>query len=265
MNRQSIKPVPEATPVIVALDFGDLTVALKLARELKPQTPWFKVGCQLFARHGYQAVKELRSLDCKVFVDLKVNGLPVTDYHLGKLIGQLGVDLVDIHVALGSSSLNKFISGLRETSGRLPKVLGVTVLTSKSDASHISPEMNRIDTVLHLAHQAKEAGLDGVVAAVSDTRLLKERLGSDFLVLTPGIRPANEAKHEQLQAATPVEAVVAGSDYLVIGRPITSASSPARALEEIRIDISKTDSENKPSGRSTHTSSNSSSWYYAIR
>jgi orotidine-5'-phosphate decarboxylase len=226
------QPAQDAPPVVVALDFPDLDSALGLVSKLGPQRCWYKVGCQLFARYGRQAVDKLVAQGCDVFVDLKVNGYPKTDYALGRSIATWRVRLVDIHLALGEESIREFLEGLR-TVDPAPKVLGVTVLTSHSDASQFGVSESRRDVVMRLASRATKIGLDGVVAAASDVRDIKASVGEDFLVVTPGIRPSGSPTHEQRQVATPAEAVRAGANYLVVGRPITQSPHPRKALEDI--------------------------------
>ena len=225
--RQSAQGAP---PVVVALDYHDLGEALALVDLLGAQRCWYKVGCQLFARYGRQAVDQLVRRGCDVFVDLKVNGHPRTDYALGRSIATWGVRLVDIHLALAEESIREFLHGL--AADPQPYVLGVTVLTSHSDISQSAVAEDRGDMVLRLASRAKDIGLDGVVAAVSDVPNIKA-LHKDLLVVTPGIRPVGSPRHEQKEVATPFGAAKAGADFLVVGRPITKAERPEKALESI--------------------------------
>jgi len=191
------------------------------------------VGCQLFAQHGRRAVDELVKRRHDVFVDLKVNGHPATDYALGQDIATWDVRLVDIHLSLGEEAIQEFLRGLGSRENRT-KVLGVTVLTSHADVSTLGLQGDRHETVLRLAGFARRMGLDGVVAAAADVRYIKERY-KDFLVVTPGIRPSGSPAHEQRHVATPSEATKAGADFLVIGRPITKAKAgdPREALRAI--------------------------------
>ncbi len=226
--RQSAQSGPR---VVVALDTPDLEQALALVEKLGTLSCWYKVGCQLFARYGRRAVDELVNQGCDVFVDLKVNGHPATDYALGQDIATWDVRLVDIHLSLGEEAIQEFLRGLESRENRT-KVLGVTVLTSHADVSTLGLREDRHETVLRLAGFARRMGLDGVVAAAADVPYIKERY-KDFLVVTPGIRPSGSPAHEQRHVATPSEATKAGADFLVIGRPITQATNPREALEAI--------------------------------
>jgi len=227
-HRQSAQKGP---CVVVALDSPNLEKALGLVDELRGLQCWYKVGCQLFARYGRRAVDELVELHRDVFVDLKVNGHPATDYTLGQDIATWNVRLVDIHLSLGEAMIRQFLEGLGSAQNR-PKVLGVTVLTSHADVSALGLQECRRETVLRLAGFAKRMGLDGVVAAAADVPYIKERY-KDFLVVTPGIRPSGSPAHEQRHVATPFGATKAGADFLVIGRPITEADDPREALRAI--------------------------------
>lgn len=250
-------------PVVVALDYDELDAAVQLVERLRPSrclTSWFKVGCQLFARYGRRAVDELLKRDCRVFVDLKVNGVPDTDLSLGRSIASWGVGLVDIHLTLGKRSMERFLEGVRDCDPR-PQVLGVTVLTSHSDVATFGPDMKRETMVLWLAHLARESGLDGVVAAAGDVATIKREIGQDFLVVTPGIRPRGAPSHEQRQLATPKSAADAGADFLVIGRPITQATSPCDALAQIVAEVAGTPQEGAVPGASI---SSEWSWPRAI-
>ena len=241
------QPTQDAPPIVVALDFRDLDSALELVDLLGAQACWYKVGCQLFARYGRRAVDELIARSCKVFVDLKVNGHPKTDYALGRSIAAWRVGLVDIHVALGKESISRFLEGLGHAESR-PKVVGVTVLTSHANVLHFGVNESRRDIVLRLASIARESGLDGVVAAASDVRDIKDHLGKDFLVVTPGIRPSGSPTYEQRQVATPAEATRAGANYLVVGRPVTAAPDREKALKSILDEVAGTVSASSPLG-----------------
>lgn len=229
--RQDRQSAQKGPCVVVALDSPNLEKALGLVDELRGLRCWYKIGCQLFARHGRRAVDELVKRGRDVFVDLKVNGHPATDDALGREIATWGVRLVDIHLALGRKAILGFLEGLGSRETR-PKVLGVTVLTSHADVSTLGLREDRHETVLRLAGFAKKVGLDGVVAAAADVPYIKKRY-EDFLVVTPGIRPSGSPAHEQRHVATPFGATKAGADFLVIGRPITQAANPREALEAI--------------------------------
>ena len=225
--------------VVVALDYHNLEDALALVESVRHLTSWFKMGCQLFARCGRAAVDALRDKHCEIFVDLKVNGTPRTDFALAQAVAAWDVRLVDIHLTLGEQGVRGFLDGIDRCPSDRPAVLGVTVLTSYSDVPQFGWGATREDTVMRLATMAKRMGLDGVVCAARDVAPIRSALGEDLKLVTPGIRPAGAPHDDQQQVATPTLAVEAGADFLVIGRPITRSADPAselrRVLDEVEL------------------------------
>ncbi len=220
-----------SVPVLIAaLDLPDLDAAARVVERLRPAVEWFKVGSMLFTASGPDAVRMVRATGGEVFLDLKFHDIPQTIAGGVAAAARLGASLVTVHCAAGLAAL-RAAAGAARGSGTPLRVLGVTRLTSEGG------RLGRV--VLGAAERAKEAGLDGVTAAVRDARAIKARCGQDFRVLTPGIRPAGGAAHDQVRIATPAQAVRAGADYVVVGRPITSAPDPLAAAEAVLAEIAR--------------------------
>jgi orotidine-5'-phosphate decarboxylase len=223
--------------IIVALDFSAVEEARALAGRLGGRVGMFKVGSQLFTAGGPSFVRELTGRGEKVFLDLKFHDIPNTVAGAVSAACQLGVSLLDVHALGGRAMMEAAVGALPAMGARL---LAVTVLTSMDEAAHAGVGLGGqvADSVRRLAALAKETRLDGVVASPHEVPLIREVCGSDFLVVTPGIRPAGAAKGDQARAATPRAALDAGSDLLVVGRPITAAPDPLRALDDLLAEIS---------------------------
>ncbi len=227
-----------APVLIVALDLPDLETARRLAERLRPAVEWFKVGSMLFTSAGPDAVRMVRAAGGQVFLDLKFHDIPQTVSGGITAAARLGAALVTVHCAAGPVALQA-AAGAARASGAPLRVLGVTRLTSEGG------RLGR--AVLSAAQQAQDAGLDGVTAAVRDARAIKIRCGQDFRVLTPGIRPAGQAADDQMRVATPAAAVRAGSDYIVVGRPIIAAPDPLAAARAVLSDIERAARRTTPS------------------
>jgi orotidine-5'-phosphate decarboxylase len=210
--------------LIVALDVPALPVARRMIEQLMAVTPWFKVGPVLFTSVGPNAVTSILAAGGKVFLDLKFHDIPNVVAGSVRAAADLGVSLVTVHCAGGGAMLEAASDGARR-SGSPVRVLGVTRLTSEAGRVGAS--------VLRAAESARAAGLGGVVAATRECSRIKARLGDEFHVLTPGIRPPGVDSDDQARVATPRQAVRAGADYLVVGRPITQAPNPAEAARTI--------------------------------
>ncbi|HEY3377489.1 MAG TPA: orotidine-5'-phosphate decarboxylase [Armatimonadota bacterium] len=233
--------MPTTKPqLIVALDFPDAASALTLARTLAPQRPWMKVGLEMLMSVGPQIVRELRDLGLPVFLDGKFHDIPNTVAGAVRGATVTGANIINVHASGGVRMMRAAREAAEDTARATgvarPLVIAVTVLTS------IAPEELRDEIgcarapeeqVVALALRAKEAGLDGVVASVLETRAIKAACGPEFVVITPGIRPASGTADDQRRVATPRVAIDAGSDYLVVGRPITQAADPAAACAAI--------------------------------
>jgi len=227
-----------APRVIVALDYADLNDALALVDELTPGQCRVKVGFELFAGAGPAAVRALVERGFDVFLDLKFHDIPTTVAQACRAAAGLGVWMVNVH-ALGGVEMMRLAGEALTRAPRRPLLTAVTVLTSHSGhdlgAVGLPPDVG--GQVMRLARLAREAGLDGVVCSALEAGRLREELGDDLLLVTPGIRPARAGADDQRRVVTPGDALAWGADYLVVGRPVTRAENPREALEGIRRDI----------------------------
>ena len=223
--------------IIIPLDL-DYANAIKLAKELDPKICRLKIGSQLFTSSGPKIVKEFSNLGFDIFLDLKFHDIPNTVYEAVKSSADLGVWMVNVHASGGREMLDaakKALDGYKNP----PLLIGVTLLTSLSEESLKDIGLTGLpEQVLRLASLAKEVGLNGVVCAPSDITSIKNKFGKEFLTVTPGIRPSKSNLNDQRRVATPSEAIKSGSDFIVIGRPITESKNPCSALERIYKEIS---------------------------
>ncbi len=222
------------TPIIVALDFPSRDAALALAGQLDPALTRVKVGKELFTRCGPSIVEALQQLGFEVFLDLKFHDIPNTTAMAVKAAAELGVWMVNVHCSGGLRMMAACRETLDRISGAKPLLIGVTVLTSmeRDDLAGLGLDLEPQEQVLRLAGLAAQAGLDGLVCSAQEAPALKAAQPALQLV-TPGIRPAGSAQDDQRRILTPREAMQAGADYLVIGRPISQAADPAGALTQI--------------------------------
>jgi len=226
--------------IIVALDVDSAEAARGLVAELCDAVGAFKIGLQLFTTAGPDFVREITRAGHRVFLDLKFHDIPNTVANAAVEAARLGVWMLNVHALGGSEMMRRTVDAVREVSVResfpSPRTIAVTILTS-SDANElreIGIEREVRDEVLNLARLTAKCGLDGVVASSFEAGLIKQAVGSNkFLVVTPGIRKTSETNDDQKRVMTPAEAAAYGSDYLVIGRPITSASDRRAAIESI--------------------------------
>ncbi len=226
-----------AERVIVALDFSSVDEVLTFLERV-PQVRYVKVGMELFYATGSQLLEMLKSRGYQIFLDLKLHDIPTTVGRAMAVLTRLGVDMLNVHAAGGREMMLRAREGVEQglsLGQRAPLLIAVTQLTS-IDQQILNEELGipgPVDeAVLRYARLAKQAGLDGVVASPHEVRLINEACGNEWLCVTPGIRPGS-SEDDQRRMMTPGEAVRAGSDYLVIGRPITRASDPAQAFEAI--------------------------------
>ncbi|MBS7661099.1 orotidine-5'-phosphate decarboxylase [Pseudomonas lalucatii] len=219
------------TPIIVALDFPTRAAALALADRLDPRQCRVKVGKELFTRCGPEIVGALADKGFEVFLDLKFHDIPNTTAMAVKAAAELGVWMVNVHCSGGLRMMAACRETLDQQGGRVPLLIGVTVLTSmeREDLAGVGLDVEPQEQVLRLAGLAEQAGLDGLVCSAQEARALKSAHPALQLV-TPGIRPAGSAEDDQRRILTPRQALEAGSDYLVIGRPVSQAADPAQAL-----------------------------------
>jgi len=207
--------------LIVALDVDTLKEAKDLVDKLYPSVKIFKVGSQLFTACGPEAVKMIAQKGAKVFLDLKSHDIPNTVKKAVEVAAKLEVFMLTVHLSGGKEMLQAAASVVNR-----PKIVGVTVLTSQS-------EDGTANKVLELAKLAKNSGLDGVVCSMSETKMIKKELGKGFLVVNPGIRPKDSSSNDQKRIATPKEAIDAGADFIVVGRPVIQAEDPRKAALNI--------------------------------
>jgi len=227
---------PSDPRVIVALDFADLGPARELVRRVDPSLCRLKVGKEMYTRYGPHLVAELTKAGFDVFLDLKFHDIPSTVAAACAAAADLGVWMVNVHASGGRKMMEAARDRLALSSHR-PLLIAVTVLTSlsQSDIEEVgfagSPEAN----VLRLAALTKAAGLDGVVCSPREAAAIRRAVGPGFLLVTPGVRPASAALDDQQRVMTPAEAIAAGADYLVIGRPVTQSPDPVGVLRDLAV------------------------------
>ena len=223
--------------IIIALDVDSPDEGLGLVRRLRGRVGLFKVGSQLFTAAGPPVVAGILQMGERVFLDLKFHDIPNTAAKAARAARAMGVSMITVHAGGGSAMLKAVMETLQSppTEPKRPLVLAVTVLTSltSSDLERLGISGSPADQVLRLAGLAIESGVDGLVASPAEVARLRRNFGPDPLLVTPGIRPAGAALDDQARAATPREAVRAGSDLLVIGRPVTAAPDPLLSLNRI--------------------------------
>jgi orotidine-5'-phosphate decarboxylase len=227
--------------IIVALDYADADSALKLVNQLDPALCRLKVGKELFTAAGPQFVEKLTRSDFGVFLDLKFHDIPNTVAKACSAASNLGVWMLNVHASGGLEMMQAAKSAV-DNSDTKPLLIAVTVLTSMNQETlnQIGIHTDLPTHVLNLAKLTKQAGLDGVVCSALEAQMLRSNLGSEFCLVTPGIRPANASKDDQSRIVTPANALALGSSYLVIGRPITQADNPLATLEAINTECNKT-------------------------
>ena len=229
--------VKDEDRIIIALDVDSPGEGLELVRRLRGRVGLFKVGSQLFTSAGPPVVAGILRMGERVFLDLKFHDIPNTAAQAALAARAMGVSMITVHAGGGSAMLSAVMGALKSAPSepKRPLVLAVTLLTSlaSSDLEGLGVAGSPADQVLRLAGTALEAGVDGLVASPAEVARLRRHFGSSPLLVTPGIRPAGTALNDQARAATPREALRAGSDFLVIGRPVTAATDPLRSLNRI--------------------------------
>lgn len=223
--------------VIIALDFENKEKTLQFLKQFK-ETLYVKVGMELFYSEGPSIIKDIKALGHKIFLDLKLHDIPNTVKSAMKTLAKLGVDMVNVHAAGGIKMMSEALSAFDGLENR-PLVIAVTQLTSTSkemmnNEQHVEGEV--IDSVINYAKNAKAAGLDGVVCSPLEVEAIKAVVGKDFITVTPGIRLQNTSD-DQVRVTTPKMAREIGSDYIVVGRPITRSESPVSSYTQIRKDF----------------------------
>ena len=222
-------------PILVALDYDNKNHALQLIDQLDPNMCRLKVGKEMFTLFGPQLVKDIHDRGFDLFLDLKFHDIPNTVAKAVAAAAELGVWMTNVHASGGLAMMEAARKALQPYGKEAPMLIAVTVLTSMSDddLKLIGIDVPAFEHVQRLAKLTKQAGLDGVVCSAQEASVLKSLLGQDFKLITPGIRPVGSEVGDQHRVMTPPEALAAGSDYLVIGRPITKATDPLAALQAI--------------------------------
>lgn len=215
--------------VIVALDFKDGKTALNFLDKFVDKKLFVKVGMELFYAEGPSIVKEIKERGHKIFLDLKLHDIPNTVKGGMRSLSHLGVDIVNVHAAGTISMMKAALEGSIRDDGTRPLVIAVTQLTSTSEErmkEELLIESKINDTIVHYAKNAKKAGLDGVVCSPLEAGMVKNAVGMDFITVTPGVRFDDEEKGDQVRVTTPKNAKEIGTDFIVVGRPITQAENP---------------------------------------
>jgi len=229
--------------LIVALDVDTKEKALGLVEKLKPEVKTFKIGSELFTSCGPDIVTAVKNAGCGIFLDLKFHDIPNTVAKSAIAATRLGVSILNVHALGGYDMMKKCAMAVAMEAKALkitkPKVIAVTVLTSMDENGlkkiGVSDSMEK--QVLKLAKLAKDASLDGVVASPAEVKMIRQELGSDFLIVTPGVRSTWAAVNDQKRIATPKEAVANGAIYIVVGRPILEAPDPLAAAKKVLEEI----------------------------
>ena len=223
-----------AKDVIIACDFSSKEQTLAFLDRFTGRKPFVKIGMELFYAEGPAIVREIKARGHKIFLDLKLLDFPNTVRKAMSVLSRLDVDMTNVHAAGTVDMMRAALEGLTRADGTRPLLIAVTQLTSTSEERMqkellIGATIN--DTIAKYAENAKEAGLDGVVCSPLEAHLVKERCGASFAAITPGIRFADAAADDQVRITTPARAREIGSDYIVVGRPVTAADDPVAAYE----------------------------------
>ncbi len=221
--------------IVVAMDFDNAAQCIAMAKRLSPKDCRLKVGKELFTACGPHIVDQLMTLGFDVFLDLKFHDIPNTTAKAVKAAAELGVWMVNVHASGGERMMIAARDILESSSGKRPLLIAVTVLTSMdaSDLSGVGISGAPEDQVMRLARLTQRCGLDGIVCSAQEASLMRANFGSDFCLVTPGIRLGSSPSDDQRRTMTPPAAIRAGSSYLVIGRPITQSSDPVATCQSI--------------------------------
>ena len=222
------------SPIIVALDYPDKASALAMARRLSPELCRVKVGKELFTAAGPSLLEQLSSLGYEIFLDLKFHDIPNTVAGAVRAAANLGVWMVNVHASGGRRMMAAARDGLTGLSSP-PLLIAVTVLTSMdaADLAEVGMAIEPTLQVAQLARLSSDAGMDGVVCSARECEMLRNQLGDNFVLVTPGIRPVDASDDDQRRVLTPAQAMASGSNYLVIGRPVTRSDEPGKVLTAI--------------------------------
>lgn len=221
-----------AKDVIIACDFPSAEETLAFLDKFKEEKPFLKIGMELYYAEGPSIVREIKKRGHKIFLDLKLHDIPNTVKKAMKVLSRLDVDMTNVHAAGTVEMMKAAKEGLTREDGSHPLLIAVTQLTSTSEdamRSQLLIDATINETIAKYAANAKEAGLDGVVCSPLESSLVKEACGNEFMTVTPGIRFADSAADDQKRVTDPAKAREIGSDYIVVGRPITAAPDPVAA------------------------------------
>lgn len=218
--------------VIIACDFQSREQTLEFLEKFQDEKPFVKIGMELYYAEGPDIVREIKKRGHKIFLDLKLHDIPNTVKKTMAVLSKLDVDICNLHAAGTSEMMKAAMDGLTRADGTRPLLIAVTQLTSTSQEAMqkellINEPIDKV--VMHYALNAKQAGLDGVVCSPLEAKIVHENAGSDFLTVTPGVRFADSQVGDQKRIMTPAQAKIAGSDYIVVGRPITASDDPVAA------------------------------------
>ncbi len=220
--------------VIIACDFASRGATLAFLDQFTGRKPFIKIGMELYYAEGPQIVRDLKARGHKIFLDLKLHDIPNTVKKSMAVLSRLDVDMTNLHASGTKAMMEAALEGLTRPDGTRPMLIAVTQLTSTSPEAMkedllINAPMEEV--VMHYAHNAMEAGLDGVVCSPLEAEAVHNRCGKSFVTVTPGVRFADGDKGDQVRVMTPEQAKKIGSDYIVVGRPITAAADPVAAYE----------------------------------
>jgi len=230
---------PSPNPVFCAVDTSDLGTAISLAESLQGLVGGIKLGLEFFMANGSAGYLQIVSQGLPIFLDLKLHDIPNTVAGAVSSLLSLEPAFLTVHASGGAAMMKSAAETASKAGTKRPKLLAVTVLTSldQNDLSAVGQGQNASDQVVRLAKLAKESGMDGIVCSPEEIIVLRQALGKDFILMVPGIRPEWAATNDQKRIMTPRHACEAGASYLVIGRPITMADSPAQAARRIAQDL----------------------------
>jgi len=231
-------------PLIIALDVNAIEEASVLADKLSPYAGAFKVGMQLYNSEGPEAIRILKEKNTAIFIDLKLHDIPNTVAGAARVLTRHGVSILNVHAAGGKKMMREAVKAARDEADKKgidrPLIVAVTVLTSIDQEvfnNEVGINGSIKERVVLWAKMAREAGLDGVVASPHEIAAIRKACGNDFVIITPGVRPAGVAANDQKRVMTPGEAIRQGATYLVVGRPVTGSPDPAQAARAILEEI----------------------------
>ena len=229
--------------LIVALDFPTAAQAQRCVLSCGDEVAYYKVGMELYYSAGNKMIAFLKQHQKQIFLDLKLQDIPNTVCRAVRVLTRLGVDMINVHATGGLNMMQAARQSMHEEAQALgiatPKLIAVTVLTSMNETEFaaLNYKTTVAEQVVSLAKLAQQAGLDGVVASAQEAAQIRQACGKDFLIVTPGVRPAGSATQDQSRITTPAKAIQNGADYLVVGRPVTQAAAPQEAARAIQQEI----------------------------